>query len=140
MATGTITQKPSAWHTIDKLAAEPAPASGAPLFATLFAANFAPSADLQEQFQRTLRALVLELVQALNYVGGILALSPQRITYVSCDPATLARDLKELMKGGYKLDSVAAFDMFPQTHHVETVAKLRRYDFLNTEVNATEQK
>jgi hypothetical protein len=74
LATGTITQKPSAWHTIDKLAAEPAQPSRAPLFATLFAANFAPSADLQEQFQRTLRALVLELVQALNYVGGLLAL------------------------------------------------------------------
>ena len=59
-------------------------------------------------------------------IGGILALSPQRITYVSCDPATLARDLKELMNGGYYLDSLAAFDMFPQTHHVETVVKLKR--------------
>jgi 23S rRNA (uracil1939-C5)-methyltransferase len=57
---------------------------------------------------------------------GILALRPQRITYVSCDPATLARDLKELMPGGYQLESIAAFDMFPQTHHVETVAKLKR--------------
>jgi 23S rRNA (uracil1939-C5)-methyltransferase len=59
-------------------------------------------------------------------LDGILALSPQRITYVSCDPATLARDLKELMNGGYKLDSLVAFDMFPQTHHVETVVKLKR--------------
>ncbi|HEY0323560.1 MAG TPA: class I SAM-dependent RNA methyltransferase [Pyrinomonadaceae bacterium] len=55
---------------------------------------------------------------------GILALRPQRITYVSCDPATLARDLKEILKGGYALDTIAAFDMFPQTHHVETVAFL----------------
>lgn len=58
-------------------------------------------------------------------ISGLLALRAQRITYVSCDPATLARDLKELLKGGYQLDSLAAFDMFPQTHHVETVAKLR---------------
>jgi 23S rRNA (uracil1939-C5)-methyltransferase len=58
-------------------------------------------------------------------INGILALRPQRISYVSCDPATLARDLKALAAGGYKLDSIAAFDMFPQTHHVETVAHLK---------------
>jgi 23S rRNA (uracil1939-C5)-methyltransferase len=57
-------------------------------------------------------------------IAGILALRPRRISYVSCDPATLARDLKKLIADGYALDSVAAFDMFPQTHHVETVARL----------------
>lgn len=57
-------------------------------------------------------------------VAGILAMRPRRISYVSCDPATLARDLKKLLAGGYALDSVAAFDMFPQTNHVETVARL----------------
>jgi 23S rRNA (uracil1939-C5)-methyltransferase len=56
---------------------------------------------------------------------SILALQPRHIAYVSCDPATLARDLKVLTAGGYQLDSVAAFDMFPQTHHVETVAHLK---------------
>jgi 23S rRNA (uracil1939-C5)-methyltransferase len=58
-------------------------------------------------------------------ISGILALHPQRIAYVSCDPATLARDLKRLIAGGYKLDSFAAFDMFAQTHHVETVVHLK---------------
>ncbi|HEY0007049.1 MAG TPA: class I SAM-dependent RNA methyltransferase [Pyrinomonadaceae bacterium] len=57
-------------------------------------------------------------------VGGILNLHPHRITYVSCDPATLARDLKDFIGGGYTLDSLAAYDMFPQTHHVETIAHL----------------
>jgi 23S rRNA (uracil1939-C5)-methyltransferase len=57
-------------------------------------------------------------------VAGILNLKPKRISYVSCDPATLARDLRKLIAGGYTLESVAAFDMFPQTHHVETVAHL----------------
>lgn len=57
-------------------------------------------------------------------IRGILARQPRQISYVSCDPATLARDLKKLLAAGYSLDSVAAFDMFPQTHHVETVVRL----------------
>jgi 23S rRNA (uracil1939-C5)-methyltransferase len=57
-------------------------------------------------------------------IQGILKLNPQRICYVSCDPATLARDLKWLLEGGYRLDSILGFDMFPQTHHVETVVHL----------------
>jgi 23S rRNA (uracil1939-C5)-methyltransferase len=57
-------------------------------------------------------------------IAGVLGLQPRGISYVSCDPATLARDLKKLIAGGYTLTSVRAFDMFPQTHHVETVALL----------------
>jgi 23S rRNA (uracil1939-C5)-methyltransferase len=59
-------------------------------------------------------------------VRGIIELNPRHISYVSCDPATLARDLLALTNAGYNLASVRAFDMFPQTHHVETVVHLYR--------------
>ena len=58
-------------------------------------------------------------------LSGLIYLAPQRVAYVSCDPETLARDLKVLCNGGYVLDRVVPIDMFPQTHHVECVALLR---------------
>ncbi|HET9710824.1 MAG TPA: class I SAM-dependent RNA methyltransferase [Pyrinomonadaceae bacterium] len=59
-------------------------------------------------------------------IKGILNLQPRAISYVSCDPATLARDLKKLLAGGYVIHSITGFDLFPQTHHVETVVRLAR--------------
>jgi 23S rRNA (uracil1939-C5)-methyltransferase len=58
-------------------------------------------------------------------VGHLLRLAPPRITIVSCDPATLARDLAGLT--GYQIDSLTLVDLFPQTYHLETVARLRRF-------------
>ena len=59
-------------------------------------------------------------------IKGIIDLQPAQISYVSCDPATLARDLRKLMTAGYVINSIAAFDLFPQTHHVETIVQLSR--------------
>jgi tRNA/tmRNA/rRNA uracil-C5-methylase (TrmA/RlmC/RlmD family) len=55
---------------------------------------------------------------------GIAGLRPRAIAYVACDPAALARDLASFSQAGYVLDELRAFDMFPQTHHVECVAIL----------------
>jgi len=62
-------------------------------------------------------------------VTDILAdMAPERIVYVSCDPATLARDVKLLAARGYRLVKAEAVDLFPRTHHVETVILLSRKD------------
>ena len=53
-------------------------------------------------------------------------LKPKTIIYISCDPATLARDAQILSSYGFKIDAVETFDMFPQTMHVETVARFSR--------------
>jgi 23S rRNA (uracil1939-C5)-methyltransferase len=61
-----------------------------------------------------------EINNLLNAVGA------PHLAYVSCDPATLARDLRALIAGGYALESVTLTDLFPQTFHLETIVRLRR--------------
>ncbi len=61
-------------------------------------------------------------------IQHLLRLKPAHVAAVSCDPATFARDIHGLIEGGYELVDVRGYDMFPQTHHVEIVAHLRRQD------------
>lgn len=61
-----------------------------------------------------------------SVVRALAALRAPRITYVSCDPATLARDLGGLLKAGYRVEQAHLLDLFPQTFHLETVLRLAR--------------
>lgn len=61
---------------------------------------------------------------AKEIIEGLVELSPTKVIYVSCDPATLARDLKKFSELGYKVVKVRPFDMFPQTFHIESIALL----------------
>ena len=60
-----------------------------------------------------------------DVLGQVLALSPQRIIYVSCNPATMARDISHMIQD-YALVEIQPVDMFPHTYHIEAVAKLWR--------------
>ena len=59
-------------------------------------------------------------------MDAIAAMAPRRLVYVSCDPGTLGRDLKELTARGFTAEKAAAVDLFPRTAHVETVVLLSK--------------
>ncbi|HET9698728.1 MAG TPA: 23S rRNA (uracil(1939)-C(5))-methyltransferase RlmD [Terriglobales bacterium] len=59
-------------------------------------------------------------------VDGLIRLSPKQLTYVSCDPSTMARDLTGLLAAGYRITATHLLDMFPQTFHIETILRLAR--------------
>ena len=57
-------------------------------------------------------------------IRSLVALEAQRVRYVSCDPATMARDLAPLLAAGYRIEEAHLFDLFPQTFHIESVMLL----------------
>lgn len=63
---------------------------------------------------------------ANKVVEQLIRLQPRNLIYVACDPVALARDLKTLGEAGYHLKAIKAFDIFPHTHHFETVVALSR--------------
>lgn len=63
------------------------------------------------------------------FIDQLLAFNPRRIVYVSCDPATQARDLKYFIEGGYQIKAIQPFDLFPHTRHIENITTLERINF-----------
>ena len=61
-----------------------------------------------------------------EYLEQVNVFNPQRVVYMSCDPATQARDAKILVSFGYKITSIQPFDLFPQTRHIECLAVFER--------------
>jgi 23S rRNA (uracil1939-C5)-methyltransferase len=55
-------------------------------------------------------------------MDGLIRMHPSLLIYVSCDPATLARDARRLIASGYRLEQVTPFDLFPQTYHIESIS------------------
>jgi 23S rRNA (uracil1939-C5)-methyltransferase len=83
------------------------------------------------EFSRKKRAFDLAVLDpprtgARDAIPGLLELAPRAIAYVACDPVTLARDVRLLGEKAWKVVEVTCFDMFPKTHHVETLAWLER--------------
>lgn len=62
----------------------------------------------------------------IPFLSSLVKLSPEKVIYVSCNPETLARDLRYLTKNGYKVRKIQPVDMFPHTEHVENVVLLKR--------------
>jgi len=85
--------------------------------------------DVLPQISQQVDALILDPPRQgchAKALDTVIKIAPSRIAYVSCDPSTLARDLRILAEGGYELKEVTPIDMFPQTYHIECVATLRR--------------
>ncbi len=77
------------------------------------ALNFHPKSVLVDPPRAGLTPVVID---------HLLRLAAPQLVYISCDPATLARDARRLVAGGYRLEHIRLFDMFPQTYHIESIS------------------
>ncbi len=87
-----------------------------------------PSEKTVKRFKQDCDVVILDPPRkgCAEVVESISKLGPASIIYISCDPATLARDLKQLIESGYKLKKCLPIDMFPQTFHIESMSLLQR--------------
>lgn len=88
-----------------------------------------PVEEALERIEGSLDAIVLDPPRAglgERVVAAVADLAPVTIAYVSCDPATLARDAAGLIAAGYQLEQVTPIDLFPQTYHIESISIFKR--------------
>jgi 23S rRNA (uracil1939-C5)-methyltransferase len=85
----------------------------------------APVEDVLSSINFTPDLIVMDPPRAglgVKTIEGVLAQGAAHLAYISCDPATLARDSNQLVAGGYSLERLTLFDMFPQTYHIESIS------------------
>jgi 23S rRNA (uracil1939-C5)-methyltransferase len=88
-----------------------------------------PAEEILPNLNQTPDIILLDPPRAglsLTVLDGVVSLKPELVAYISCDPATLARDAARMIKGGYRLIESTPFDMFPQTYHIESVNIFQR--------------
>ena len=80
-------------------------------------------------FKKTYKAILLNPPRSgctKNVINGIISGCSKNVVYVSCNPSTLARDIRLLVDNGYYIEKIQPFDLFPQTWHIETVVVMRK--------------
>ncbi|MGF1836308.1 23S rRNA (uracil(1939)-C(5))-methyltransferase RlmD [Photobacterium sanguinicancri] len=92
--------------------------------ATFYQANLEEDVTLLSWAKEPFNKILLDPARAgaAGVMQHVIALKPQRVVYVSCNPATLARDSQALLQQGYQLERLGMLDMFPQTGHLESMA------------------
>jgi 23S rRNA (uracil1939-C5)-methyltransferase len=89
----------------------------------------APAEDVLPALEIQPQAILVDPPRAgldRRALDAIVAMAPETLVYASCDPATLARDARRLVEGGYRLEQVTPFDLFPQTYHIESISFWRK--------------
>ncbi|MDO4988449.1 MAG: 23S rRNA (uracil(1939)-C(5))-methyltransferase RlmD [Synergistes sp.] len=124
--TGASITSVESWQPAAKYIAQNARANGI----TTITPRTAPAEDIADELAcERYDTVVLDPPRSgcdPKVISAISKISPDKIVYVSCNPATLARDAKLISASGYRLISAAPFDMFPQTSHVESVVLLTK--------------